>query len=257
MGRVLNTVVVVALVSVVGCDSCASAVRAETPPPVTAAVAAPTPVPPAWQPVVVGVERQESHLGESAVIAYRVLLDRFAPHVVSFTTPTRISDAAPTGDYLAINASFFDEKQQAMGLVVDDTGTHGRALSKWGALRVDDAAARVLAPGAIEATATTKALVQGIPRLIVDGAIVEGLVAQTAIRTAVCVSPAMMTLVVTASAVEANAFATHLRDVIQCRDALNLDGGPSTQLSVRLGNHAERRDGGWGVPNMIVLLPKR
>jgi hypothetical protein len=219
-------------------------------------VTAPTVATPAWTPITDGVQRQESRLGAGAVIAYRVLLDRFVPHVVSFATPTRVPDAAPIGDHLAVNASFFDEKQLAMGLVVDDAGVHGRVLSKWGALRVDATAARVLAPGSIEATPTTTAMLQGIPRLVVDGDIVEGLVAQTAVRTAVCVGPAMLTLVVTTAAAEATAFASHLRDVVLCRDALNLDGGPSTQLSVHLGAHSERREGGWGVPNMLLLLPK-
>jgi Phosphodiester glycosidase len=204
-----------------------------------------------WVPLGDGVERQQS--GGGSVIAHRVQLSRFQAHIVSFATPTRVADVAVNGDYIATNAGFFDDKLAAMGIVVDDHNNHGRMLPKWGALRVDAEGPKILAPGTVAATPTTTAMVQGIPRLLVDGAIVDGLVAQTAVRTAVCVTPTTMTMVVTTAAMDATQFATHLRDVVQCRDALNLDGGPSTQLSVRVGAHVEQRPGGWGVPNMLML----
>jgi hypothetical protein len=40
-----------------------------------------------------------------------------------------------------------------------------------------------------------------------------------------------------------------------CWDALNLDGGPSTQLVVKLPAMALSRPGGWGVPNALVVVP--
>jgi hypothetical protein len=206
-----------------------------------------------WVTLGEGVERQESNSDGVVVIAHRVSLATFEPQVVSFTTATRVPDAAPPHDHIAINASFFDDHQRAMGIVVSNGVVQGKALSKWASLRVDDRGPRVLAPGVSDVSATTTMMVQGIPRMVVEGGVVAGLVAQTAVRSAVCVTPTTMTIVITTAAIEATRFATHLRDVVRCRDALNLDGGPSTQLSVRMGDHLEQRSGGWGVPNMLVL----
>jgi hypothetical protein len=41
-----------------------------------------------------------------------------------------------------------------------------------------------------------------------------------------------------------------------CTDALNLDGGPSTQLSARAGEFSLDVGGGWPVPNAVAFLPR-
>ena len=116
---------------------------------------------------------------------------------------------------------------------------------------------KVLAPGADLQAFPATALVQGLPRLMVDGAVMEKLKDQWAVRTAVCADAGFATVVVTRGAVSSTAFAAHLRDVVGCKDALNLDGGPSTQLSVQAGKHVESITGGWGVPNLLILTPRQ
>jgi hypothetical protein len=59
---------------------------------------------------------------------------------------------------------------------------------------------------------------------------------------------------------EATAFARFLADPpdkggLGCWDALNLDGGPSTQLVVKLPALALSLPGGWRVPNALVVAP--
>lgn len=49
---------------------------------------------------------------------------------------------------------------------------------------------------------------------------------------------------------------TWLADDLGCRDALLLDGGPSTQLSARVGPLSMDVHGGWGVPNGIGIVPR-
>jgi uncharacterized protein YigE (DUF2233 family) len=79
--------------------------------------------------------------------------------------------------------------------------------------------------------------VQAGPRLVVDGEILT-FKPNFARRSALCVpSPGKITLVATAGPVVLDDFAAFLAaDVasggLGCRDALNLDGGPSTQLHV-------------------------
>jgi hypothetical protein len=62
--------------------------------------------------------------------------------------------------------------------------------------------------------------------------------------------------------VETTAFARFLADPpdqggLGCRDALNLDGGPSTQLVAKLPALSLSLPGGWGVPNALVVVPRQ
>jgi len=61
---------------------------------------------------------------------------------------------------------------------------------------------------------------------------------------------------------ETTAFARFLADPsekggVGCVDALNLDGGPSTQLAVKLPALKLSLLGRWGVPNALVVVPGR
>jgi hypothetical protein len=166
---------------------------------------------------------------------------------------------APYAVVVAINASFFDKEGRAMGLVVDE----GRLIAggkrqSWGALVVDDKKARILLGAEINNHLEHRLVVQGIPRLVVAGK-VQQLKPQLAERTAVCAGGSVMVLVVSTKA-ETTAFARFLADPpemggLGCWDALNLDGGPSTQLVVKLPGLALSLLGGWGVPNALVVAP--
>ena len=91
---------------------------------------------------------------------------------------------APYPAVVAINASFFDKEDRAMGLAVDD----GRLLGggkrqSWGALVVDGKKARITTGAEINDHLAHRLIVQGIPRLVVAGK-VQGLKPQLAARTA-------------------------------------------------------------------------
>ena len=166
---------------------------------------------------------------------------------------------APYPVVVAVNASFFDKEGRAMGLAVDE----GRvmALSRqrnWGALVIDGQRARIMLGADIQDHLAHRLIVQGVPRLLVGGK-VQQLKLQTAERTAVCAEETVVVLVVSTKA-EATAFARFLADPpnkggLGCWDALNLDGGPSTQLVVKLPALALSLPGGWGVPNALVAAP--
>jgi Phosphodiester glycosidase len=168
---------------------------------------------------------------------------------------------APYGAVVAINASFFDQEGRAMGLAVDQ----GRLIASgkrrsWGALVVDDKQARIVLGAEVDAPLVYRLVVQGLPRLVVGGQ-VQQLKPQLAERTAVCAEGSVVVLVVSTKA-ETTAFARFLADPpdkggLACRDALNLDGGPSTQLVVKLPTLALSLPRGWGVPNALVVSPGR
>jgi hypothetical protein len=167
--------------------------------------------------------------------------------------------AAPYPAVVAANASFFDTDGRAMGLAVDE----GRVMvpgnrRAWGALVIDGTQARIMLGADIQAPLGHRLVVQGLPRLVVGGT-VQPLKPQIAERTAVCAGGNLVVLVVS-TRVEATAFARFLADPpdrggLGCWDALNLDGGPSTQLLVRLPTLTLSVPGGWGVPNALVVAP--
>jgi exopolysaccharide biosynthesis protein len=160
---------------------------------------------------------------------------------------------------VALNGSFFDVDGKAMGLAVDE----GRVLASakrrtWGALVVSDRTARIVLGSDIVDDRANRLVVQGIPRLVVGGK-VQSLKPQIAERTAVCAKGSVVLLVVTTK-VETAPFARFLADPVDqgglgCQDALNLDGGPSTQLVVKLPALTLAVSGGWGVPNALVVSP--
>jgi Phosphodiester glycosidase len=172
-------------------------------------------------------------------------------------TVEEIVAAYPT--VVAINASFFDTEGRAMGLAVDD----GRVLAggkrrSWGALVIDDKNARIVLGAELQDDRGHRLIVQGIPRLVVGGK-VQPLKPQLAERTAVCAKGGVIVLVVSTKA-ETTPFARFLADPpdqggLGCGDALNLDGGPSTQLVVKLPTLAMSFPRGWGVPNALVVTP--
>ena len=169
--------------------------------------------------------------------------------------------AAPYRDAVAVNASFFDADGRAMGLVVNQ----GRAIStskrrSWGAFVIDRKKARIMLGADVEDPLAYGLVVQGLPRLVV-GRNVPQLKPQIAERTAVCAEGNVVVLVVSTK-VETAVFARFLADPretggLGCRDALNLDGGPSTQLVVKLPALALSLPGGWDVPNALVATPGR
>jgi Phosphodiester glycosidase len=168
---------------------------------------------------------------------------------------------APYTAVVATNASFFDNEGRAMGLAVDE----GRLIASgkrqtWGALVIDDKKARIVLGAEVSDPFAHRLVVQGIPRLVVGGK-VQRLKPQLAERTAVCAGGSVVVLVVSTKA-ETTAFARFLADPpdkggLACWDALNLDGGPSTQLVVKLPTLALSLPRGWGVPNALVVAPGR
>ena len=169
--------------------------------------------------------------------------------------------AEPYRAVVAVNASFFDTDGRAMGLAVDE----GRAISTakrsaWGALVVGGKKARIVLGADIRNPVAYRLVVQGLPRLVVAGNVPQ-LKPQIAQRTAVCAEENIVVLVVS-TRVETTDFARFLANSreaggLGCRDALNLDGGPSTQLLVRLPALTLSLPGGWDVPNALIVTPGR
>lgn len=204
-----------------------------------------------------GDDRLEGH-------AFRIDLERAGLRVLAAGGPTvrrEVSTIARSlKDVVAINGSFFDEHMRAMGVVVDQGRTISRRrIKSWGALVVDDRLAEIVSGKELKLDDPPHLVLQGQPRLVKGGRVPK-LKKQVARRTAVCAERQYVTFVIATKPVDATALARFLarplgRGGLACEDALNLDGGPSTQLFARLGDLTVNVAGGDGVPNALAAVP--
>lgn len=166
-----------------------------------------------------------------------------------------------SGAMLVVNASFFDPENRPLGLVVGD----GKETSR---LRNVDQGVFLIADGEprIQHTrdplpAGVETAVQAFPRLIVEGRPLR-LKPQSSRRTAICVpgDGTAVIVVVPTSISLADLAAALARPPAEgglgCWSALNLDGGPSTQLSLATSGMSLEIEGGWPVPNGLAILPR-
>ena len=165
-----------------------------------------------------------------------------------------------SGAYLVVNASFFDPENRPLGLVIGDRIEQSKLRSlDQGIFLISDGRpliqhSRDPLPERIDVA------VQAFPRLVVEGRVLK-LKEKRSRRTALCVpGDGSLIIVVIPQAVSLLDLATSLaRPVTEgglgCWDALNLDGGPSTQLSLQTPPLSLEIPGGWPVPNALAILP--
>jgi hypothetical protein len=169
---------------------------------------------------------------------------------------------AESGAHLVVNGGFFDENTDPLGLVVGD-GKQTSPLRK-----VDQGIflismgkpiiqhSRDPLPNPIETA------LQSGPRLVVSGRVLR-LKPQVSRRTCLClpgdgtVMIAVLPFPVSLPELAQNLVRPSSEGGLGCWSALNLDGGPSTQLSVTTPGLNLEIAGGWGVPNGLAILPKR
>jgi hypothetical protein len=165
--------------------------------------------------------------------------------------------AEATGAAAVLNGPFFDLDGSPMGLLVVDGKQRQKVRrADWGVFYVDGAGAHVVHTRDYGGGAGTRQAFQVGPRLVVEGEVLA-LKPQSARRTAVCSkSSGKVVALVTETSVEASVLARYLAD-IGCKDALNLDGGPSSQIFVSSGGVQHEEEGGTGIPVALGVFPKR
>lgn len=156
--------------------------------------------------------------------------------------------AETTGATAVVNASFFDVDGSPLGLLIVDGQRRNRLRSvDWGVFSIDATGADIVHTREWEDGPTVTQALQSGPRLVVDGKALT-LKKQSARRTAVCVTGegAIKLAVLPSTTAAANLAA--LLEGLGCTDALNLDGGPSTQLHLSRAGVVVDEPGGWPVP---------
>jgi len=158
----------------------------------------------------------------------------------------------------AINASYFAEDLTPIGLLV----TNGRHLASrypigsWGAFWVRAGQPALLMTPDVLPHDVTQAL-ECKPRLVVAGRIPHFLPQPPARRSAVGMdAQGRIVLAATDARLTLDQWAACMRNGLRCVEALNLDGGPSTQLAVR-GAVPIDIYGGGAVPVFVTIAPIR
>ena len=163
--------------------------------------------------------------------------------------------AAASGAAAVFNGPFFDIDGSPMGLlVVDGKRTQKLRRADWGVFYVDGSGPHVVHTSEYGTPDGVQQAFQVGPRLVVGGEVL-GLKPQSARRTALCVQAGGGVLaLVTSGSVQASALATWMKEQ-GCVDALNLDGGPSSQMWVKSGSVAVHEPGGTAVPIAVGVFP--
>ena len=210
-----------------------------------------------WQPVAPGIERLEI---SGQLLVFRFDLARYRAQVVvpGAEAPRTAAELREQHDaVLAVNGGFFDERGRPLGLRI----SRGRTLKPlrpvdWGVLALSDGEARIVHTREYASHAAGRTVQEALqvgPRVLIAGQ-VPTLRPQRSRRTAVAVDAEGRTLTVALAdrAMSAETMGQLLQK-LGFRDALLLDGGPSTQLSFALGQQRLEYPGGYPVPDGLVV----
>lgn len=214
-----------------------------------------------WLETAPGLAVRTVQVGEASVTAVRagkgavlrVVDVRQGRHGVTRLAP----DVCPANG-AAINAGFFDDDVKPLGLLVID----GKKRQDF--LRQPSYSTFLLRRGKAEIVPSAEASLCGVtqaieckPRLVIAGQIPHFKPQLATPRSAVGIdTQGRIILAATRDALTLEQWAACLRDTLGCPTALNLDGGPSTQLAVR-GKVTVDIPGGWGVPVFITVQSEK
>lgn len=220
-----------------------------------------------WRQTAPGIEvavlRGHTFFDGVAVTAVRANPARYALRVVDAHQRIRgagaeASDVCPP-DGAAINASYFAEDLTPIGAVVTDGipmyAPRGQREGGWGFVlaqrgRVVLCAATTRLPAGVTQAIECK------PRLVVDGSIPRFKQQPPARRSGVGMDAQGRVIFAAADGpLTLEQWAACLHTQLGCVDALNLDGGPSTQLALR-GTAPIIVAGGSLVPTFLVIAPR-
>lgn len=209
----------------------------------------------AWRWIAPGVEwRRFSRPFGAGILAVRT--DPARLRVVTGETRSAEGWLAATGALAAINGGFFDEDGRPLGWRVGGGRTFSPRLRRdWGVFLVADGRAAIRHTRHTSPADAPDEAIQCGPRLVVAGRRVP-LKPQRARRWGIGIQrDGRVVLAVSAGPVWLEEWAALWNDRagLDCVDALNLDGGGSTQLAIRIDRGTVTVAGSWAVPDAIVV----
>lgn len=201
-----------------------------------------------WQTLQPGLEYRyySPHLiptTASSVYAFRIDLNRYQLRLINAKSlgmkSAFIGDyGKKTGALVAINGGFFSTSMEELGLRIQNGKTISplRNISWWGVFSIRNKTAQVSAMNNFQNQDNIEFAIQAGPRLLVNNQHLK-LSPGRASRSALCIDGQQHVIIAVTNnlPLTTNQFASVLQK-FGCTDALNLDGGSSTQLYAKAGN---------------------
>lgn len=211
-----------------------------------------------WRAIAPGVEmrtfKTSPQDGSVPVIAFRVSPSRI--RVVTGASLDAPGWRKRTKAIAAVNGGFFDTEGQSLGLRIADGKRISRLRSvDWGVFYVRNGRARIMHTSDFKMRSGITQAVQCGPRLVADGRVVK-LKDQWARRTALGVDENGKVIVaITDGQLGFRQWAAlwASKNGFNCRNAMGLDGGGSTQLSLRTQTQSLEIGGYTDVPDAVVI----
>ncbi|MEM1244317.1 MAG: phosphodiester glycosidase family protein [Pseudomonadota bacterium] len=161
---------------------------------------------------------------------------------------------------LGINGGFFSPDLKPLGLRYSQGQLINpiKKISWWCIFMVKGRYARIIKPTQISQMKGVDFAIQAGPRLVVNGQIPK-LRAGNANRSALGITPRGEIIIVATEnlPISTTKLALIMRDELNCRFAINLDGGHSTQLFSRIDNHIFKIPSLTPVTDAILVIPKK
>ena len=217
-----------------------------------------------WEAAAPGLAYQvrEAGGGLAQLAAVRVDLARHRLEAADLTRgeskPATVRALAKArGAVAAINGGYFDEHWHPLGALVHAGKQTNPPFRKSGGIFCIVGNRAVLRRSQDGLPAGATEALQCHPRLVTGGQVLSGLKPGEHIRSAVGLTAAGEVVLAVTGRGELS-----LRDwaramkALGCKEALNLDGGPSSQLYLHAGKTELDLPGAYGVPSALVVLPR-
>ncbi len=205
--------------------------------------------------VTVGEANNELHLLRVNPKTHRFDLLRAAEQGAKRQSLKKLIGARPVR--AAINASFFDTDGNEMGLVVKG----GRAINPvrraaWGIFQIVNGRPSIVHTRQNRPSKSRSLAIQTGPRLLIDGNIPKFKNDVPRRRSGVCITPKGRVIIAAATpgSITMHAFARALKPY--CSNALNFDGGSSTQFYLNAGDKKILMEGYERVPNALAVFKR-
>ena len=222
-----------------------------------------------WQQISPGIEYQDlspiyikdwSHIHVFKIDLNKQKFQLVLRKQVELTFPSIAQYAQYHKAPLSFNGGFFDKKQQPLGLRVSNYQKLNsyKHISWWSVFYIQNQKAHITHQSHFHLPEHTEFAVQAGPRLIESGKI-PSLKAGYAERTALCILPNQEVAVVITQyfPMTLNQLARILIDKpLQCQQAINLDGGSSTQFFAKFSNFYLHMPGLSSVSDVISVSPR-
>jgi len=214
-----------------------------------------------WKPIASGIEMRRFNAVEDGyaapIIAFRVAPSRL--HIAGSKASFEAADwRRREGAVVAINGGFFDAQGHSLGLRIADgkrlSALHG---TRWSVFRCKNGQAAIISASDVAAALKRgvryQQAVQCGPTLV-NADQIGTFKPQWARRSGLGIARDGQVIVAIADAqLSLQAWAHVFRDQLHCPNALNLDGGPSTQLSLRAPQSTLEIRSGRVVPDAVII----